>query len=68
MGPNDEILGTAIVESVGKPEMVSDKPVYHMKAVFKLDKTANHSLLKVTLPNSAAVPDSSNEIFFIKIK
>lgn len=39
-----------------------------MKAVFKLDKAANHSLLKVTLPNSAAVPDSSNEVFFIKLK
>ncbi len=68
IGPNERALGTAKVKSSGKPVMISNKPVYPMKAVFQLDKLSDPSMIKVTLPNSASVPDGGNETFIIKIQ
>jgi len=66
MGENGEVLSTARIESYGKPDTVSNKPVYHKRAVFQLEKATNQPMLKVTLPTTSS-PDS-NETFFIKVQ
>ena len=67
MGPNDEILSSVEVVPSGKNDMSAKAAIYHMKAVFPVDKVRNVDLIKVTIPNTESFPEG-NETLFIKIR